>query len=122
MSKVLGSWIEVTVPITRVLNEPAVKAALDASVRVVGGAAMTEARGSYVRQDTGEVGVERVIVVRWDFDIGNGYSGMNSAAVEACDAVVQSLLACGEESVLRRRYYADWYGRCKAYKSELIFS
>jgi hypothetical protein len=124
VSRVLGSWIEVTVPSTR-MAEPTVKAALDASVRVVGGATMTEARGSYVRQDTGEVERELVIIVRWDFDIGNGYSGMNSAVVAvvaACDGVVQALLECGEECVLARRYYADCHGRGATYRSELIFA
>lgn len=121
MSRVLGSWIEVTIPTARML-EPDVAAALDESIKVVGGATVTAAEGFYIREDTGALDREYVSVVRWDFDIGNGYSGMNSAAIGAAHAVVQALLSCGEESVLRRRYYADWHGRGEVYKSELIFA
>ena len=121
MSKVLGSWIEVTVPANR-MQDAAVRDALDQSIKVIGGATVTQAEGFYIREDTGALDREYVSVVRWDFDIGNGYSGMNAAAIGATHAVVQALLSCGEESVLRRRYYADWQGRGEVYKSELIFA
>ena len=115
MSRVLSSWIEVTIPSAK-MKDGAVKAALDHSVRVIGGCTMTEARGCYVRQDTGEVESEHVIVVRWDFSYRS-----RSLTISACSDVTNALLNSGEESVLRRRFYGTDHPD-SGYKSELIFA
>lgn len=115
MSGRLGSWVEVTIPSTRMADDN-VRQAVDDSVAVVGGATITEARGFYVRHDNGSTDYEHVFVIRWDFNIeSDRYTNVNYAIRE----VVNSLLQAGEESVLRRRFYAN--GVRGGYGSSLIF-
>lgn len=117
MSRELGSWIEVTVPASRRWNRNVVKALNDAAAEV-GGATLTEAVGQYTRQ-SGEVMTERVFVVRWDFSI-RGSAIQVQRVFSRTRAVVDILLALGEECVLRRRYYESSHRLC-GYRSELIF-
>lgn len=114
----LDSWIEVTIPSTRMQDE-GLRSALDNSVAVIGGATLTEGRGYYVRNDNGSTDYEHVIVVRWDFNIQREDIDQVMAATRK---VVDKLLELGEECVLRRRHYGpvEWtYG---GYASDLIFS
>lgn len=113
MSKCLGNFIEVVIPSTR-MRDLRVEAALGYSVLELGGCTLTEGRGFYVREDNGKLDTEHVIVARWEFSDDD-----SAKARWATRRVVTQLLACGEESVLRRRYYS--YAADK-YKSELIFA
>lgn len=120
MSRVLGSWIEVTIPTGR-MPDTAVSDALARCVKVVGGATVTPACGFYIRDDNGQLDREQVSIVRWDFN-----TELSIAVIGAADGVVSALLAAGEESVLRRRYFSA-RGSCHGpiqigYQSELIFA
>ena len=118
MSKVLGSWIEITIPNQRMLDL-AVSEALGNCVKVIGGATVTQGGGFYIREDNGQLDREQVSIVRWDF------SDRDARTVLGCtDAVVTALLSAGEECVLRRRFYeqeSPFFGG-DGYKSELIFA
>ena len=105
----MGSWVEVTVPDSRLLE---VQEEIAAAVKLIGGATMTNARGLYVRKDTGELDDEAVTVVRFDI-----MAGQRFLVGPYIRAIVDRLLVLGEESVLRRRFYNAGGG----YNSELIF-
>lgn len=113
MSKLLGNFIEVVIPSTR-MQDYRVAEAMDNSVIDLGGCTLMEGRGFYVREDNGKLDAEHVIVARWEFSDDD-----QAKAREATRRVVNQLLACGEESVLRRRYYSY---SADEYKSELIFA
>jgi len=117
MSARLGSWVEVTIPSTRMQDE-GLREALDKSVAVIGGATLTEGRGYYVRSDNGSTDYEHVIVVRWDFNIQREDLDEVMFAIRS---VVDKLLNLGEECVLRRRYYGPVEWTHAGYTSELIF-
>ncbi|AMM44635.1 hypothetical protein [Xanthomonas phage f20-Xaj] len=111
MSLRLGSWVEITIPTSRMLN---VQPELAAAVQQVGGATITEGRGLYVRKDNGQLDDEAVSVVRFDINIRSDTIDETNAKLRA---IVNRLLELGEESVLRRRFYNGGGG----YNSELIF-
>ncbi|ASZ72009.1 hypothetical protein pXoo2106_10 [Xanthomonas phage pXoo2106] len=111
MSLRMGSWVEVTVPDSRLLN---VQPEIAAAVKLIGGATMTNARGLYVRKDTGALDDEAVTVIRFDMNL---QSELVDQYMSAIRAIVDRLLVLGEESVLRRRFYNGGGG----YNSELIF-
>lgn len=117
MSARLGSWVEVTIPSTR-MQQDALRKALNNSVAIVGGATLTEGRGFYVRKDGGSTDYEHVIVVRWDFNIQREDIDQVLAAIRE---VVDALLELGEECVLRRRHYGPVEWSEGGYTSELIF-
>ncbi|UVB02991.1 hypothetical protein IVIADoCa2_14 [Xanthomonas phage vB_Xar_IVIA-DoCa2] len=117
MSARLGSWIEVTIPSTR-MSDDGLREALDNTVAIIGGATLTEGRGFYVRNDNGSTDYEHVIVVRWDFNIQREDIDQVMAATRK---VVDTLLELGEECVLRRRHYGPVEWAQGGYTSELIF-
>ena len=117
MSARLGSWVEVTIPSTR-MQQDAMRGALNNSVAIVGGATLTEGRGFYVRKDDGSTDYEHVIVVRWDFNIQREDIDQVMAAIRT---VTDTLLELGEECVLHRRHYGPAEWAQWGYTSELIF-
>ncbi len=110
MSKLLGNFIEVVIPSTR-MQEIRVREALDNSVTDLGGCTLTEGRGFYVRQDNGKIDAEHVITARWEYAEEDG-----ETASLATGKIVDALLEAGEESVLVRGYS---HGN---YNSELMFA
>lgn len=114
MSKLLGNFIEVVIPSTR-MQEARVRGAIDNSIIDLGGCTLTEGRGFYVREDNGKVDAEHVITARWEYaddDVRmRGWQARQSAL-----RVAHALLSSGEESVLVRGYTGG------SYHSELMFA
>ena len=110
MNKLLGNFIEVVIPSTR-MQESRVREAIDNSIIDLGGCTLTERRGFYVREDNGRVDAEHVITARWEYADGDGETASLSTG-----KVVDALLEAGEESVLVR-----WYSHGN-YDSKLMFA
>lgn len=118
MSAMLGSYIEVVIPKAKLMLGP-VQEAITEIIKAAGGATFTDGRGAYIRKDTGELEMEDVTTLRVDYRDRLSLT-MDYAAYgvqRTTNRLVQELLDSGEESVMRRRYYA----RTRDYNSGLIF-
>lgn len=103
----LSNWFEVTVPSSKY---PEVATYVGHAVSAAGGATVTYASGSYVRQDTGALETEPVTVYRFDFPEFKYHT-----VFSAVESLVEALLLTGEESVLLRQYI-----RSTGYRSLLM--
>lgn len=112
----LGSWVELVVP-NNCFESTTVRAALEKVTKAVGGATVTEGRGTYVSTD-GTTMYEAVLIFRWEFRYEEATMGELEIAISGA---TEAMLNLGEECVLRKTFIRAPGTTAGHYFSELIY-